>query len=195
MNSPGPSNWALRKVRTTPSALSAHRKAPTALQRSIAVAGGATVSPRPSSKKTYAPWKAAPDVPPIALPRDADAVLTAANVSEGQRLTPDDVHLGGLSQVVAAVIDDEALLYGEFQVEATTVEDWEPGQTQPAGPALSGVVEDWRSGTDGMVTLSAYVYVQTHEHGPLGVTLREALETLNTVRARYLDQLRSRPAD
>ena len=133
-------------------------------------------------------------MPSIVLPRDPDAVLTATNVSEGQRLTPDDVDLGGLSQVIAAVIDDEALLYGEFQVEATAVEDWEPGQTQPGGPALSGVVEDWRSGTDGMVTISAYVYVQTHEHGPLGVTLGEALETLNTVRAQYLDRLLSDPA-
>ncbi|MCT2020268.1 hypothetical protein [Kocuria marina] len=132
-------------------------------------------------------------MPPIALPRDPDAVLTATNVFEGQRLTPDDVDLGGLSQVVAAVIDNEALLYGEFQVEATAVEDWEPGQTQPGGSVLSGVVEDWRSGADGMVTLSAYVYVQTHEHGPLGVTLSEALETLNTVRAQYLDRLRSGP--
>ena len=134
-------------------------------------------------------------MPPVTLPCDLDAVLTATNVSEGQSLTPDDVNLGGLSQVVAAAIDNEALLYGEFQVEATAVEHWEPGQTQPGGSALSGVVEDWRSGTDGMVTLSAYVYVQPHEHGPRNVTLHEALETLNTVRARYLDRLRSRPAD
>ena len=133
-------------------------------------------------------------MPSIALPRDPDAVLTATNVSEGQKLTPDDVDLGRLSQVIAAVIDDEALLYGEFQVEAAAVEDWEPGQTQASGSALSGVVEDWRSGTDGMVTLSAYVYVQTHEHGPLGVTLGEALERLNTVRTQYLDRLRSGPA-
>ncbi|WP_157093484.1 hypothetical protein [Kocuria turfanensis] len=44
-----------------------------------------------------------------------------------------------------------------------------------------------------MVTLSAYVcvYVQTHERGLLGVTLHEALETLNTVRTQYLDRLRS----
>ena len=59
-------------------------------------------------------------------------------------------------------------------------------------PALFGVVEDWRPGVDGMVALSAYVYVyaQTHEHGPLG----EALETLNTICAQYLDLLRSGPA-
>ncbi|GEO96429.1 hypothetical protein KTU01_25520 [Kocuria turfanensis] len=63
---------------------------------------------------------------PIALPRDPDAVLTVTNVSEGQRLIPDDVDLGGLSQVVAAVIDDEALLYGEFQVEAAAVVGWPP---------------------------------------------------------------------
>ena len=47
-----------------------------------------------------------------ALPADLDAVLTVDNVSAGQRLTGNDIDLGGLSQVVATVIDDEAVLYG-----------------------------------------------------------------------------------
>lgn len=129
-----------------------------------------------------------------ALPADLDAVLTVDNVSGGQRLTGNDIDLGGLSQVVATVIDDEAVLYGEFQVEATVIEDWDPEDVNPSGSALSGVGEDWRADTNGEVTLSAYVYVQTAEHGPLGVTLRQALEALNTARAQYLDWLRSRRA-
>ena len=94
-----------------------------------------------------------------ALPADLDAVLTVDNVSGGQRLTGHDVDLGGLSQVIATVIDDEAVLYGEFQVEATVIEDWDPENVDPGGSALSGVVEDWRADTDGTATLSAYVYV------------------------------------
>ena len=127
-----------------------------------------------------------------ALPRDLDAVLTVDNVSGGQRLTGNDADLGGLSQVVATVIDDEAVLYGEFQVDATAIEDWDPADVKLGGAGLSGVVEDWRTDTDGVVTLSAYVYIQTAEHGPLGVTLRQALDTLNATRAQYLDGLRSR---
>lgn len=127
-----------------------------------------------------------------ALPRDLDAVLTVDNVSGGQRLTGNDVDLGGLSQVVATVIDDEAVLYGEFQVEATAIEDWDPADVELGRASLSGIVEDWRADTEGVVTLSAYVYVQTAEHGSLGVTLGQALETLNATRARYLERLRSR---
>lgn len=129
-----------------------------------------------------------------ALPADLDAVLSVDNIFGGGQLTNKDVDLGGLSQVLATVIDGEAVLYGEFQVDAAAIEDWDPEDLQLGGSALSGVVEDWRTDTGDTVTLSAYVYVQTAEHGPLGVTLRQALEALNTARAQYLDWLRSRRA-
>lgn len=129
------------------------------------------------------------------LPRDLDVVLTLANVAEGHKLTPHEVDLGGLSQVVATVTDDEAILYGEFPVDAAAVEDLDPGEAQHDGSALSDVVEDWRWATDGTVMLSAYIYVQTHEHGPLGVTLGEALEALNALRDQCLAWLRSPPTD
>ena len=124
---------------------------------------------------------------PGALPRDPDAVLTAADVSDGQGITPDDVDLGELSRVVATVIDDEAVLYGEFEVDGTAVEDRDPEEAPPRGSALSGIVEDWSADTYGTVTLSAYIYVQTPEQGSLGVTLRESLEALSTIRAQYLE--------
>lgn len=43
------------------------------------------------------------------------------------------------------------------------------------------------------MTLSAYVYVEAHEHGPLGMTLGEAITALNHIRARCLTWLHTEP--
>lgn len=122
------------------------------------------------------------------LPHDPETVLTAANLRTGGRLTGEDLDLGGLTRVVATVIDDEAVLYGEFPVEREVAQHCTCARARPGGSALSGVVEDWRTDEDGTVTLSAYVYVHTPEHGPLGITLGQALQTLNSIRTQCLDR-------
>lgn len=45
------------------------------------------------------------------LPRARDAVLTTANVSNGQMLIRGEMDLGELSQVITTVIDDDAVHY------------------------------------------------------------------------------------
>jgi hypothetical protein len=123
------------------------------------------------------------------LPRHPETVLTAGNLRGDGQLTGADVDLGGLSRVVSTVIDGEAVLYGEFLVEAQTAQYCSPAQVRAGGSGLSGMVEDWQTGEDGTLTLSAYVYVHTPEHGPLGITLGQALQRLNTIRAQCLDRL------
>ena len=114
------------------------------------------------------------------------AVLTTANVADGQVLTGRDMDLGGLCRVVTTVIDDDAVLYGEFTVDAELLHVHDPGQVQHHPAALCGIVEDWDGPHDGTVTLSAYVYVHTHEHSALGLSLPAALQVLNDIRAHCL---------
>lgn len=123
------------------------------------------------------------------LPQDPDVVLSAANVPHAGVLTPEQVDLGGLSRVVSSRTPAEAILYGEFQVDAAVLRDHDPGELQFDEAALRGVVEDWRALDDDMVTLGAYVYVEAHGHGPLGLTLGEAIEELNNIRAQCLSWL------
>lgn len=125
------------------------------------------------------------------LPRARDTVLTTANVPNGQVLTRDELDLGGLCRVITTVIDDDAVLYGEFTVEANLLHDHDPGQVQHHPTALCGIVEDWDGPRNGTVTLSAYVYVHTHEHGPLGLSLPAALQVLNDIRTQCVSCLRT----
>lgn len=127
------------------------------------------------------------------LPRDPETVLSAGNLRGGGQLTGEDVDLGGLSRVVSTAIDGAAVLYGEFLVEAAVAHRCGPAPVRASGSGLSGMVEDWRTGEDGALTLSAYVYVHTPEHGPLGITLGQALQTLNTICAQCLDRLSTKP--
>ncbi|GEO97510.1 hypothetical protein [Kocuria turfanensis] len=124
------------------------------------------------------------------LPHDQSAVLTTANVLDGQVLTGSEMDLGGLSRVVTTVIDDDAVLYGEFTVEEELLQVHDPGQVQHHPAALCGIVEDWDGPHDGAVTLSAYVYVHTHEHGALGLSLPAALRVLNDIRRQCVIYLR-----
>lgn len=50
--------------------------------------------------------------------------------------------------------------------------------------ALCGIVKDWDGPRDCTVTLS--VYVHTHEHSALGLSLPAALQVLNDIRAHCL---------
>lgn len=128
------------------------------------------------------------------LPQARETVLTTANVADGQVLTGRDVDLGGLSRVVTTVVDDDAVLYGEFTVEADLLRVHDPGQVQHHPAALCGIVEDWDGPHDGTVTLSAYVYVHTHEHGALGLSLLAALRVLNDIRTQCVTYLRKETA-
>lgn len=123
-------------------------------------------------------------------PQARDAVLTTANVADGQVLTGRDMDIGGLCRVVTTVIDDDAVLYGEFTVDAELLHVHDPGQVQHHPAALCGIVEDWDGPHDGTVTLSAYVYVHTHEHGALGLSLPAALQVLNDIRRQCVSYLR-----
>ena len=127
------------------------------------------------------------------LPHDPQAVLSAANVPHGEVLTSEQVDLGGLCRVVTARTHAEAILYGEFTVDATTLDDHDPGELQFDEAALRGVVEDWGEPDDDTVTLSAYVYLEAHEHGPLGLTLGEAITVLNHLRVCCLAWLHATP--
>ena len=127
------------------------------------------------------------------LPQDPDVVLSAANVPHAGVLTPEQVDLGGLSRVVSSRTPAEAILYGEFQVDAAVLDDHDPGELAFDEAALRGVVEDWGAPQDDTVTLSAYVYLEAHEHGPLGLTLGEAITALNHLRTSCLTWLHTAP--
>ncbi|MCJ8503677.1 hypothetical protein MRU69_02200 [Kocuria flava] len=131
---------------------------------------------------------------PGTLPRDPATVLGAATVADGQSLTPEQYDLGGLHRVVATVTDHEVVLYGEFRVDAALLDGRDPAEVPHWGGALSGIVEDWQPEGTGQVTLCAFVHAETHEHGPLGLTLAEAVAQLEDLRVRCLAWLRSSPA-
>ena len=120
---------------------------------------------------------------------DPRTMLTATNVPHGVVLSLDKMDLGGLCRVSTMRICTDAVLYGEFQVDAAVLRDHDPGELQFDEAALRGVVEDWRALDDDMVTLGAYVYVEAHGHGPLGLTLGEAIEELNNIRVQCLSWL------
>lgn len=122
-----------------------------------------------------------------APPQDPNMVLTSTNLPPHYVLTAEDLDLGELARVVVTVADQEAVLYGEFEVNASLLRDRDPGGIQHHPAALRGIVEDWNAGEDGTVTLSAYAYVHTLDQGSLGMTLPEALAMLNTLRTACLE--------
>lgn len=126
-------------------------------------------------------------------PRGRGPVLTIANVSHGRVFAPDEIDLGGLLRVVAIRIQADVVIYGEFRVDATTVGSHDPGELFFDEAAMCGVVEDWGEADEGTVTLSAYVYVEAPGHGPLDLTLGEAIKLLDRIRIRCLRWLHSYP--
>ena len=100
---------------------------------------------------------------PDPLLHHRQAVLTAATVPHARVITPAEIDLGELSRVITACAHTDAVLYGEFTV--------------------------WGQSLDGTLTLSAYVYLEAHDHGPLGMTLEQAIRTLNHIRTRCLHWL------
>lgn len=126
-------------------------------------------------------------------PRGRGPVFTIANVAHEHVFASDEIDLGGLSRVVATRIQDDVVLYGEFRVDATTAGSHDPGELFFDEAAMCGVVEDWGEADNGTVTLSAYVYVEAPGHGPLDLTLSEAVELLDRIRIRCLRWLHSYP--
>lgn len=127
------------------------------------------------------------------FPRGRGRALTVANVAHKRVFTPDEIDLGGLSQVVATRLQADVILYGEFRVDATTVDGHDPGELRFDEAALCGIVEDWDEKDDGTVTLSAYVYVESPGHGLFDPSLNEAIGALNRIRIQCMRWLHSRP--
>ena len=126
---------------------------------------------------------------PDPLLHHRQAVLTAATVPHARVITPAEIDLGELSRVITACAHTDAVLYGEFTVETAVLDDHDPSELQFDEHALCGVVEDWGQPQEDTVTLSAYVYFEAHDHGPLGMTLEQAIRTLNHIRTRCLHWL------